>query len=135
MKLSTTTSKYLGRPDMGCLDLCVALLRDLGFDIPDEVDGLGVANYHEMAAASMRLAESRLLSRMWRVGRAGSTRYPRLGDFIAVFLPKSGGVFPAVCLGGGLAIASFIRTGISVFRLDAANRVLLCRRLPQKGAA
>jgi hypothetical protein len=135
MKLSTVTSKYLGRPDMGCLDLCVALLRDLGFDMPDEVDGLGIANYKPLAERNMRLAESRLLSRMWRVGQPGSTRYPSLGDLLAVFLPKSGGVFPAVCLGSGQAIASFIRPGVSVFRLDDANRVLLCRRLPQKGAA
>jgi len=134
MKLATVTSSYLGRPDMGCLDLCVALLTDLGFEMPDAVDGLGVANYRELAHRSMRLAESRLLSRMWRVGRPGSARYPHLGDFIAVFLPASGGVFPAVALGGGQAIASFIRTGVSVFRLDTANRVLLCRRLGRKGA-
>jgi hypothetical protein len=135
MRLSETTAKYLGRPDMGCLDLCVFLLRDLGFDMPDAVDGLGVANYRELAAHSMRLAESRLLSRMWYIGSAGSTHYPRLGDFIAVFLPRSGGVFPAVCLGSGHAIASFIRTGVSVFKLDKENRVLICRRLARKEAA
>lgn len=117
---------------MGCLDLCVALLRDLGYDMPDEVDGLGIANCRDLEARSMRLAESRLLSRMWRVGYAGSTRYPAIGDFIAVFLPQSGGVFPAVSMGGGLAIASFIRTGVAAFRLDSANRVLLCRRLSPK---
>lgn len=136
MKLAETTAKYIGRPDMGCLDLCVALLRDLGFEMPDAVDGLGVGNYRELAERSMRLAESALLARMWRVGLPGSTRFPRLGDLIAVFLPRSGGVFPAVSLGGGLAIASFIRTGVAVFRLDSANRVIICRRLcVREGAA
>jgi hypothetical protein len=131
MKLSAVTSKYIGRPDMGCLDLCVAVLRDLGLDMPAEVDGLGVENYRALADRSMRLAESELLRRMWKVGRPGSTRFPRLGDFIAVLLP-GGGVFPAVALGGGLALASFVRDGVRVFRIDAANRCILCRRLPRE---
>jgi hypothetical protein len=139
INLSAVVATYLGRPDMGCVELCVAVLRDLGFDCPDEVDGLGVRNYRELAHRRIRLAQAALLSRLRRVGVAGSVKFPKIGDLLAVWTPSTflpgGGVYPAVALGSTTAISSFIREGVAVFRIDAANRVIVCRRLPKREAA
>lgn len=130
MKLGAVTAKYVGKTfaEVGCLELCYRVLREMGKPVPAGVGPWGVENYAGLVARSIRSAQRVMLASFWQVGRGVPVRAAAPGDLLAV-LQKGPVVFPAVHVGRGLAIASFIRRGVEVFRLDEENRAVMARRI------
>ena len=130
MNLSAITKKYIGKPfvEFGCIELVVAVLAEMGRPLPDAVDGIDAINYRELVADDIKKAQVAMLRAFRQIGRPGSTKYPAIGDLLIVM--QSGcGLFPAVAVGNGMGIASFIRTGVGVFALDKYNRTIMARRV------
>lgn len=131
MNLAKITARYVGRPfaEYGCLELVVSVLRDLGKDMPKEIDGITLANYRALVDANISHAQGVMLNAFRKIGKPASTRYPYIGDLLVVSQRHRNGSFPAVALGNNLAIASFIRKGVCVFELDNNNLPIMARRI------
>lgn len=130
MNLSETTGRWIGRDfkDHGCLDFCHSFLKDLGFNPPERVGDWGVDNYRELVDADIKKAQSVMLKLFLKIGNAAPAAYPTLADLLVV-RQADGVYFPAVYVGAGKAIASFIKKGVAIFVIDAANQVVMARRL------
>lgn len=128
MNLAVATSKYIDKPfeKYGCVELVVGLMRDIGRPLPDEVDGLTVHNYQRLVDTNLAAAEKKLFSCFCKIGQPSNCEYPSIGDLLVV-RQRSGRMFPAVCVGPGLGIASFTRKGVKVFAIDKYNRPVLAR--------
>jgi len=130
MNLSAITKKYIGKPfvEYGCIELVVSVMADMGRPLPDSVDGINAVNYRDLVAADIKYAQVAMLKAFRKIGKPGSTKYPAICDLLIVM--QSGcALFPAVAVGGGMGLASFIRTGVSVFSLDKYNRPIMSRRI------
>jgi len=130
MKLAQITAKYIGKTfdDYGCIELVDAVLRDLGRPLPDDIDNITVGNYRELLEYGVRRAQYEMLCAFRQIGKPASTKYPAIGSLLVVMQPGVR-LFPAVALGGGMALASFIRAGVCVFNLDRYNRPIMAREV------
>jgi hypothetical protein len=130
MNLSAITKKYIGQPfpAYGCVELVVAVMADMGRPLPDSVDGIDASNYRDLVASDIKKAQVTMLRAFRQIGKPASTKYPAIGDLLVVIQPGCK-LFPAVAVGGGMGLASFIRTGVSVFSLDKYNRAIMARRV------
>lgn len=128
--LAAVTARYLGRPfaEVGCIELVCRLLDDLGTPLPDAVDGHSQANYRALLDRDRPAAQRAMLAAFARIGRPGNLAFPGLGDLLVVHQAPDT-YFPAVYVGAGQAIASFIRNGVQVFRLDEKNSPVMVRRV------
>ena len=131
MNLSNVTKKYIGQPfaHYGCIELIVAIMADIGKPLPDQMDGINVSNYNELVHKNIKLAQVTMLKAFRKIGKPVSPKYPGIGDLLVVLQKKNGGLFPAVAMGNGTAIASFIRDGVCLFCLDAYNLPIMARRV------
>jgi hypothetical protein len=130
MNLSAITKKYIGKPFVkyGCIELVVAVMVEMGHPLPGSIDGIDAVNYRELVATDIKKAQVAMLRAFRQIGEPSSTKYPAIGDLLVVM--QSGcALFPAVAVGGGMGLASFIRTGVSVFSLDKYNRTIMARRI------
>lgn len=127
--LATIVKKYINLPfsDIGCLELAVAVLNDLGKTMPAEIDGIGLGNYRQLVMKNIRHAHMVMLRAFRKIGQPSNAKYPKIADLIVVLQKKTHGMFPAVYVGGGMAIASFRRKGVCVFKLDAYNMAVMAR--------
>jgi len=128
--LAGITARYIDRPfsDFGCIELVARLLDDIGTPLPAEVNGIDQVNYHLLVDLDIKAAQNTMLEIFSNIGCKGDSRYPSIGNLLVIEQP--GDVyFPAVYVGGGQAIASFVKKGVCVFNIDNHNRVCLCRRL------
>jgi len=130
VNLSVITRKYLGKPfvEYGCIELVVAVMAEMGHPLPNAVDGIDAVNYRDLVAADIKKAQVAMLKAFRKIGKPASTKYPSIGDLLVV-MQSPGGLFPAVAIGNGMGIASFIRNGVDVFFLDKYNRTIMARRI------
>jgi hypothetical protein len=130
MNLSAITKKYIGQPfkNYGCIELVVAVLAEMGHPLPDTVDGINVINYHDLVEFDIKKAHFKMLRAFRKIGSPASTKYPAIGDLLVV-MQYGCSLFPAVAVGGGMGLASFIRDGVCVFSLDKYNRTIMARRV------
>ena len=128
--LAATTAKYLGKTheQYGCLELAYHLLKDLGLPVPEAVGDWSVKNYKSLVDADIKRAQREMIRAFKRIGAPASTKYPALGSLLVVF-QRPDVFFPAVYTGNGQAMASFIKKGVVVFRLNDLNRVVMARRI------
>ena len=130
MKLADITSAWVGKDfkDIGCLEFCYRFLKDLGFDPPDRIGDWSVDNYTELVDDDIKKAQRIMIQSFLKIGRAGNKKYPSLGNLL-VIRQKGGVFFPAVYVGAGKAMASFIKKGVMVFKIDGTNRVVVARSI------
>ena len=130
MNLSAITKKYIGQPfsAYGCIELVVTVLAEMGRPLPVAVDGIDAVNYRDLVASDIKKALVAMLRAVRQIGHPSSTKYPSIGDLLVV-MQHDGGLFPAVAVGNGMGIASFIRAGVSIFSLDKYNRPIMARRV------
>jgi len=131
MNLAMVTSKYIGKPfhEYGCIELVVNLMRDIGKPLPDEIDGINVKNYNDLVNEDIKKAQIIMLKAFRKIGKSANTKYPATGDLLVIFQKHKWGMFPAVYMGNGMAVASFIRRGVQAFNLDKWNRPIMARRI------
>jgi len=130
MNLSAITKKYINKPfaEYGCIELVVAVLAEMGRPLPDAVDGIDAVNYRDLVASDIKKAQFEMLRTFRKIGTSSSTKYPGIGDLLVV-MQAGCALFPAVAVGNGQALASFIRRGVCVFSLDEYNRAVMARRV------
>jgi hypothetical protein len=130
MNLSAITKKYINRPfaECGCIELVVAVMAEMGHPLPDSIDGIDAVNYRDLVASDIKKAQVAMLRAFRQIGDPASTKYPAIGDLLVV-MQSDCGLFPAVAVGSGMGLASFIRTGVSIFSLDKYNRPIMARRV------
>ena len=134
MKLAQITARYIDQPfeKYGCLEFAYYFLADLGFTVPDQVGDLSVANYKALVDRNISRAQRAMIKAFKQIGCAGNTRWPQLGDLLVIYQPREKVFFPAVYVGAGQAMASFIRDGVRVFRLDDHNKAVMARRFDRR---
>ena len=130
MKLADTTGRWIGQDfrQYDCLTFCYLFLKDLGLNPPDHVGDWSMDNYTELVDDDIKKAQRVMIKSFLKVGRPAPKKYPSIGDLL-VIKQKDAVFFPAVYVGAGKAMASFIKKGVMVFRIDTANQVALARRL------
>ena len=133
MSLSTITAKYIGKSfkDYGCIELVVSVMRDMGNELPAEVDGINIDNYKSLVDRDIKHAQVEMLRIFRKIGRPSNCKYPAIGDLLVIIQPHRMAMFPAVSVGFGSAIASFIRRGVMVFPLDKYNIAVMSRHICQ----
>ena len=129
MNLSAITKKYINKPfaEYGCIELVVAVMAEMGHPLPDTVDGINAVNYRDLVASDIKFAQVAMLKAFRKIGKPASTKYPAIGDLLVCMQPGIN-LFPAVAVGGGMGLASFIRDGVCVFSLEY-NRTIMARRV------
>lgn len=124
------TANYISRPfvDHSCMGLLYSIYTDLGVNVPDTFEDLTLDNYMEAFKADPRGTQIRMLRFARSLGRLSSAVNPHLADLLVV-TQKGRILFPAIYAGRGQAITSFLRGGVSMFRLDRRNRAIVARRM------
>ena len=130
MNLSAITKKYINKSfaDYGCIELVVAVMDEMGRPLPDSIDGIDAINYRDLVASDIKKAQVAMLKAFRKIGKPASTKYPAIGDLLVV-MQHGCSLFPAVAVGDGMGLASFIRDGVCVFSLDKYNRTIMARRV------
>jgi hypothetical protein len=131
MNLSKITAKYIGKSfrEYGCIELVVNFMRDIEKPLPDEVDGIDVINYRDLIDEDIKKAQRVMIRTFRKIGTPANAKYPSIGDLLVVLQPHCRGIFPAVAIGHGNAIASFIGAGVMAFNLDRLNVPIMARRV------
>jgi len=131
MNLATVTSKYIGKPfrEYGCIDFVVAFMQEIGKPLPQAVDGIDSENYHELVESDIKRAQVTMLKAFRKIGKPSSTKYPKIGDLLVIYQRHSRIMYPAVSIGNGMGIASFIRHGVSCFNIGKWDLPIMARRV------
>ncbi len=125
--LCEITRKWLDTPHVKIS--CIAFVHDfleeaLGVEIPDEWGDLTIANHHAEWVKDPAAVEHKMCEAVKAYTIESNPKYPKLLDLLVVEI-KDHGLIPAVYIGGGNAIASFIEGGVQVFNLDKNNKPIL----------
>lgn len=130
MNLSRLTADYVDRPfgEHSCMGLLHSMYTALGADVPDQWEDLTLSNYMAAFKKDPRGTQIRMIKLMRSLGKRSSVQFPNLFDLLVV-VQKGPGFFPAMYVGRGQAIASFLKTGVTVFGLDKHNRPIVARRI------
>ena len=127
MKMAQLTRKWLDTPhsEIGCIDFVRAFIFEgTGKYLPKSYGMLSVDNYMEHWRRDQVYVERELCQALLDYGTPSDPAHPKLFDMLIVRI-KDAGLTPAVYVGKGCAIASFIETGVTVFALDDNNTVAL----------
>lgn len=135
--LADITAKYVGKPfrDHTCMGLLYAVYTDLGVDVPDRFEDLSIKNYMDHYKRDPYGTQVRMLKMVRSLGEKSSALLPHLGDLLVVSqaTTRKGvirpGFLPAMYVGRGQALTSFLARGVSVFALDRLNRPIVARRM------
>jgi hypothetical protein len=126
MKLSELTKEWIGTPfaEISCIGFAHDFLEEAtGETIPDTFGELSVDNYREAWRKDPAEVEAKMLEAIKACTFEHNIRFPKLLDLLVIEI-KGHGLIPAVYVGNGNAIACFIKTGVTVFNIDAYNRIV-----------
>ena len=107
---------------IGCLDLVHDVLRKMGKTVPDEWRGLSIENYGTWAKENPEKVNDMLHDLAKEVGREIPLAAKLGGD--GLIMEQEGRFFPAIYIGNNHAITSFLKHGVSCFRIDELNRAV-----------
>ncbi len=125
--LCEITRKWLDVPygETTCIGFVHDFLEEAtGKQVPDSFGELTIENHFEKWRADKAGTEQALCEAVVAYTQPADPNYPRLLDLLVVRI-KDGGLTPAVYVGGGNAIACFIKVGVTVFNLDENNQAIL----------
>jgi cell wall-associated NlpC family hydrolase len=128
--------QYIGKPfkpggrgddGWGCIELCHAILTDMGKNPPNSVGDVSLDDYLDKTAYDVEQQHVLLLSVAHDLGREVPIDNLMPGDGIVIKTSR-GGVGVALYLGQGKAITSTPGKGVIVFTIDDSNAILMARR-------
>ena len=128
--LAGITARYIEKPfsKIGCIELVCAIAEDLGTPLPREVDGWNLKNYKSLVNENIKRAQNVMIEAFKKIGEPGNEKFPSVGDLLII--EQDGDIkFPAIYVGKKQAIASFIKVGVRVFKIDDFNRIIICRKI------
>lgn len=130
MKLADITGRWIDQPfeSYGCIKFAYLFLKDLGFNPPESIGHWNIYNYTTLVTADIAVAQRVMVKSFLKIGDKAPAGTPAIGDLLVVRQP-AGACFPAVYVGAGQAIASFIKKGVQVFKIDPKNEIIIARRL------
>lgn len=112
---------------IGCLDLIHDILRKSGKKVPDEWRGLTIENYGEWVKENPDKVNDMLIDLVKEVGREMPIAAKLGGDVLII--EQEGNLFPAIYIGNEHAVASFVKLGVSCFRIDEKQKVVSAWRI------
>lgn len=135
--LADITARYISKPfhRYPCMVLVHHIYTDLGIDVPDTFEDLTLENYMRTYRREPYQTQIKLRRLVRSLGRRSSTKYPKLGDLLVVQqnLDRPNvvkpGWFAAIYIGKSEALASFMATGVCLFKLDQNQWPIVARRL------
>jgi cell wall-associated NlpC family hydrolase len=128
--------QYLGQPfksggrgdgGWGCIELCHAILTDMGKNPPNSAKDVTLDDYLDKTAYDIGKQHELLLTVANDLGREVPLDQLMPGDGLLIKTSK-GGVGVSLYLGQGKAITSTPGKGVIVFSLDNNNSVIMARR-------
>jgi len=137
MNLSELTAKFVGRPysQYSCMGLVHAFYSQLGVNLPNSYGYLTLNNFMGYYFKNPGKTQVEMIKVVNSLGEQSSAQYPKLLDLLIVAQNLrvrhviSPGLLAAIYVGKGHAMTSFLKTGVSVFRLDKHNRAIASRRI------
>lgn len=130
--MAEITRKYIGKPfvECSCLKFPYLFYLDCGVDsIQTEFGEWNIDNYMELFRVNKRLAFAEMVKAFKQIGSPTPINDLKIADLLVVYQPSNKGMFPAVYCGGYQAMASFLKTGVSMFQLDKGNKPVMARRI------
>lgn len=127
MRLAELTQKWLDTPyaEVSCIGFAHAFLSEAtGKAIPDAFEDFSIDNYYDRWREDPRAVEEVMCNAVRAYTAPSNPKFPHLLDLLVVQI-RGGGMTPAVYVGKGNAIASFIQRGVCVFGLDNNNQVVI----------
>jgi len=117
-RLSEITGMFVGKPfsECGCIDFVYRFYKECGVNVPGSIGAVTIENYMVLVHKNKKLAEATMIKVFKTIGTKVDFRDVRTGDLLVVMQPNKT-MYPAVYLGDGGAMASFIRIGVSAFQL------------------
>jgi hypothetical protein len=136
--LAEITQKYVSQSfrRYPCMGLIQAVYSDAGVKLPTEFEGMTLTSYLGQWIKDPWGVQFSLLRLGATLGQPSSIRAPKLLDFLIMFHDwhKSRnaiapGYAPAVYVGKGQVLESFLREGVLTVKIDKYNRPIMARRL------
>lgn len=127
MSMADLTRKWLDTPwrDVSCIAFVHAFIEEgTGKTLPSRYGNLTIDNHFEYWRQNPGKVERALCEAVEVYTRYSDPKHPKLFDMLVVRI-KNHGLIPAVYVGKGCAMASFIITGVQVFALDENNKAIL----------
>jgi len=136
-KFAEITAKYVDKPfkRYTCMGFLHEFYTELGVSVPDKFEDLTLENYMKKYRVDPKGIQIRMLKLIRSLGEASKATLPHLGDLLVIsqnttkpnVIPP--GFFPAVYVGKDQALAGFINSGVTTFKLDKNNRAVIARRM------
>jgi hypothetical protein len=135
--LQEWTAQYVGKPfrKITCMGLIDIYLRDLGMIPPKEFEGLTLDNFMTEYRKNPYPVQLTMMRLIRSLGKHVPAAFPKIGDLLVIsqrlrrkfVVPP--GFFCGIYVGHGMAISSFIRSGVTVFNLDNNQKAIVARRV------
>jgi len=136
-KFAEITARYVDRPfeRYTCMGFLYSFYRELNVAVPNIFEDLTLDNYMDHYRKNPRETQIRMLKLIRSLGRPSKATLPHLGDLMVIaqnttkktVIPP--GFFPAVYVGKEQCLTSFLRTGVTTFKLDKNHRAIVARRM------
>lgn len=105
-----------------CLGLVCRVCQTRGLDFPERFDKWNKENYYELYRINPKKAYKLMITFFDSFAKRIDVNRIVAGDLIIVKQIDEL-LFPAVYVGAGNAITSFIKTGVNIFHLDKVNQI------------
>ena len=136
-KFAEITGKYINKSfkEYSCMGFLYAFYTELGVFVPNSFEDLTLDNYASSYKKDPRETQIRMLKLIRSLGKPSKATLPHLADLLVIAqnTTRKGvikpGLFPAVYVGKGQAISSFIGAGVTTFELDKNQRPIVARRM------
>jgi cell wall-associated NlpC family hydrolase len=129
--------KYLNKPfkrgghhikdGLDCYGFCFAVMREMGKTIPRKFGEWTLDNYYKLYISDVEEAERILFEAFDTIGEAVPPIKVIAGD-LCIIRHQNGRHFPAIYIGNGNAMASFLDAGVRAFGLKN-NPIVKARRV------
>ena len=136
-RFAAITAKFVDRPfkRYTCMGFLYSFYRELNVAVPNTFEDLTLDNYMDHYRKNPREIQIRMLKLIRSLGSPSKATLPHLGDLMVVaqnttkktVIPP--GFFPAVYIGKEQCLTSFLRTGVTTFKLDKNHRAIVARRM------
>lgn len=131
------TQSYISRPfrECSCIGMLHQIYREMGITLPTTYDGMTIENYMDHYRDDPRGTQIKLLALIRSLGEQSSATLPHMFDLLVIAQNTNRknvvkpGFFPAIYVGQGNAMASFLGSGVLKFQLDHNQRAIVARRV------
>ena len=109
-----------------CLGLVYAYLKKIGKEVSDSFEGITLDTFHSFASRHKGVALKVLLRLAQSYGTDIPVHQKIAGDLVLVKAQDE--TYPAIYVGNGQIMSSYLGTGVKVVKCDKNNEIIVVRR-------